>query len=193
MQLDAGLLPNKLCTKVWGMDPAQIKEILGSLARRRVTATDVADALRVSRNTANSRLADGLPATETIEVSRYLEINPTQALLELGHLTANEVFDFLDGDGTLLASASTEQLVRTLAEDVLPLSDRIELGAAAKALADRRDELAAASTPDATRDELASRRSSTPDVTPTVQPDQIAASDVPPEPEEGDDGYGPGA
>ena len=108
-------------------------------------------------------------------------------------LTANEVFDFLDGDGTLLASASTEQLVRTLAEDVLPLSDRIELGAAAKALADRRDELAAASTPDATRDELASRRSSTPDVTPTVQPDQIAASDVPPEPEEGDDGYGPGA
>ena len=47
--------------------------------------------------------------------------------------------DFLDGDGTLLASASVEQLIYQLAEDALPASDKISLGAAAKALVDNKE------------------------------------------------------
>lgn len=113
-----------------------------AVAKRRVTATEISDLLGVSRRTATNRLNEGLSADDLIVIARGLNVSPVNALVELGKLTYQEVFDFLDGDGTLLASATQEQLVRTLAEDVLPLSDRIEIGAAAKALADKRDELA---------------------------------------------------
>jgi hypothetical protein len=123
--------------------PADIKAWFTARVGRRVTATDIAKALHVSRNTANSRLSDGLDAGDTITVARHFGINPVEALVELEHLTYEDAFDFVDSDGTMLSTATQEQLIRQLAEDTLPLSDRIEIGAAAKALADRGDELAA--------------------------------------------------
>ncbi|MGP9725437.1 hypothetical protein ACT3SZ_15610 [Corynebacterium sp. AOP40-9SA-29] len=121
--------------------PAEIKSWFSSRIGRRATATDIADALGVSRNTANTRLGDGLDAGDTITVCRHFDINPVEALVELGHISHEEAFSFVDSDGTKLATASLEELIRQLAEDNLPLSDKIEMGAAAKALADRRDEL----------------------------------------------------
>ncbi|WP_158026041.1 hypothetical protein [Corynebacterium sp. CNJ-954] len=118
------------------------REWFTSAAGRRVTATDISEYLGISRRTATNRLNDGLSADDIIVVARKLGVSPVDALVELGQLSYDEVFSFLDQDGTLLASASPAQLVRQLAEDTLPLSDRIELGAAAKAKADRRDELA---------------------------------------------------
>lgn len=138
------MLTRKLCSMIVFMTtPAEIKTWFSDRLGRRVTATDIADALSVSRNTANSRLSDGLDATDTITVSRHFSINPVEALVELGHLTYADAFEFVDSDGTMLTTATQEQLIRQLAEDSLSLSDRIEIGAAAKALANRRDEFEA--------------------------------------------------
>lgn len=119
------------------------REWFSSTAGKRVTAVEMAEILNISSNATNSRLAKGLDADDLIAISRGLEISPIHALVELGKVTYDEVLDFLEGDGTLLQSATQEQLIYRLAEDALPASDRISLGAAAKALVDQRDELAA--------------------------------------------------
>ncbi|MDN6706415.1 hypothetical protein [Corynebacterium glyciniphilum] len=123
--------------------PAEIKSWFTARIGRRITATDIADALNVSRNTANSRLSEGLDAGDTITVATHFGVNPVEALVELGHISYDDAFTFVDSDGTLLTTATQEQLIRQLAEDSLPLSDRIEIGAAARALADRRDDFEA--------------------------------------------------
>jgi hypothetical protein len=184
-QVDAALLTRKLCSMMKFMTtPAEIKTWFSSRLGRRVTATDIASALSVSRNTANSRLSDGLDAGDTITVSRHFGINPVEALVELGHLTHEDAFSFVDSDGTMLTTATQEQLIRQLAEDSLPLSDRIEMGATAKAMADQRDELAA----------LRAKKSNTDDLygVPDVLPTGYVADGTDTEPEMGDDDYSDG-
>lgn len=122
------------------------RDWFSSATGKRVTAVEMAEILNISRNATNSRLAKGLDSDDLIAISRHLGISPIHALTELGKLSYDEVMDFLEGDGTLLKSASVEQLVLQLAEETLSTSDRIALGAAAKALADRKDELAARRT-----------------------------------------------
>ena len=128
--------------------PADVKDIFASLAGHRVTAQDMADILETSRNTVNLRLKNGLVAEDIIAISRGLNINPVEALVELGKLTRDEVFGFLDGGDKLLSLASVEELVYRLAEDTLSNADKIELGGAARALLER--------------DDLASRRAGAP-------------------------------
>lgn len=141
-QVDPHLLTRKLCSMIVPMTtPAETKAWFSSRIGRRATATDIAEALNVSRNTANSRLGDGLDAGDTIAVCKHFGINPVEALVELGHITHQDAFDFVDSDGTMLTTATQEELIRQLAEDALPLSDKIEMGAAAKAMLDRRDDL----------------------------------------------------
>ena len=100
-----------------------------SMAGRRVTVTEIAEYLGVSRRTATDHVNDGLTADELITVSRKIGISPIHALVELGKLTYQEAFDFLDGDGQLLATASTEQVVYRLAEDILTPAQKLEIGA----------------------------------------------------------------
>ncbi|OFK27193.1 hypothetical protein HMPREF2822_12180 [Corynebacterium sp. HMSC062E11] len=117
--------------------PADIKDVFASLSGRRVTAQDIADILNTSRNTVNLRLKNGLDAEDIIETARGLHINPVDALVELNKLSRDEVFDFIEGGAKLLATASIEELVYRLAEDTLSNLDKIELGAAARALLER--------------------------------------------------------
>lgn len=117
--------------------PADIKDVFASLAGRRVTAQDIADILETSRNTVNLRLKNGLDSEDIIETARGLHINPVDALVELNKLSRDEVFDFIEGGAKLLATASIEELVYRLAEDTLSNLDKIELGAAARALLER--------------------------------------------------------
>lgn len=117
--------------------PADIKDVFASLSGRRVTAQDIADILNTSRNTVNLRLKNGLDAEDIIETARGLHINPVDALVELNKLSRDEVFDFIEGGAKLLATASIEELVYRLAEDTLSNIDKIELGAAARALLER--------------------------------------------------------
>lgn len=141
-QVDALLLHRYLCSNVGSMTDTDPLKWFTETSGHRVTVTRVGKILGVSRNTSRSRL-DNLGADDIIEISRGLGINPARALEELGKMSADEIFGYLDGDGTLLAAASPEQLLYRLAEESLPLSSRIRLGATASSIADRGDELAA--------------------------------------------------
>ncbi|MBK4161078.1 hypothetical protein GWO73_04450 [Corynebacterium macginleyi] len=99
-----------------------------SMAGRRVTVTEIAEYLGVSRRTATDHVNDGLTSDELITVSRKIGISPIHALVELGKLTYQEAFDFLDGDGQLLSTASTDQLIYQLAEDGLSPAQKLNLG-----------------------------------------------------------------
>ena len=116
---------------------AQEIEWFSSMARRRVTVTEVAQHLDVSRKTATNRLEAGLSADDLIVISRALGLSPIHALVELGAITHEEAFDFVDGDGQLLQTASPEQLVYRLAEDMLSPADKVELGGAAREFIER--------------------------------------------------------
>lgn len=119
------------------------REWFTSAAGRRITATEIAELLNVSRRTATNRLTEGLGSDDLIAIARKLGVSPINALVELGKLTYDEVFEFLDSDGTLVASASPEELLRALAEEMLPLDDRIEMGSIAQAMVAKRDDLKA--------------------------------------------------
>ncbi|MCQ9341304.1 hypothetical protein NQ028_09165 [Corynebacterium phoceense] len=126
-----------------------------AMANRKVTVTEIAGYLGVSRRTATNRVNDGLSSDDLITVSRNLGLSPIHALVELGKLTYAEAFDFVDGEGKLLATASTDELIFKLAQDSLPTAQLIDLGNEA------RDRIAK-------YDELAARRSSKP--APRVDP-----------------------
>ena len=117
-----------------------------SMAGRRVTVTEIAEYLGVSRRTATDHVNDGLTSDELITVSRKIGISPIHALVELGKITYKEAFDFLDGDGQLLATASIEQVAYRLAEDILTPAQKLEIGAFIRK---KKPNLRAVSTPDA--------------------------------------------
>ena len=99
-----------------------------SAAGRRVTVTEIAEYLDISRRTATNRVQEGLTADDIIRICRSLSIQPVAALVELGKLEFDEVLGFMESDGTLLANASSEQLVFQLAAESLPVSLLIDLG-----------------------------------------------------------------
>ena len=119
------------------------------MADRKITVVEIAKHLDVSRNTARSRLDEGLTSDEIIQLARALHLNPVTALDELGKLSRQEIFDYLDSDGTLLSTASPQQLIYQLAQDSL---GREEKGRLWKEVSD----------PKGYRDDLAARRAGAP-------------------------------
>lgn len=125
MQVIEDLAHKKLCTILNGMtDP---REVFKSLTGKRVTSVDIAEMLDVSRNTVQTWIKEGFAADEIIKVARELNINPTEALVELGKLTAKEVTDFIEGGCTLLELASLETLIQQLAKVGLNAEELAEL------------------------------------------------------------------
>ena len=100
------------------------KNWFSEMAGRKITVIEIAKLLDVSRNTARTRLDEGLSSDELIKLARALHINPVIALQELNKVTLDEVFNFLDSDGTLLATATTEQLIYHLAQSALSLDEK---------------------------------------------------------------------
>lgn len=114
----------------------------------------------------------GLSADDVIAVSRGVGVNPPMALQELGHLTLDEMYGFLDSDGTLLADADLPQVIMQAARVGLTRDQLVQLGLEANAAAD---------------DLAARRRSNT--STPNVHSRPYAADSSDTEPEPGDDDY----
>lgn len=141
------LLHTDLCTMMSRMDKE--KAWFSSMAGRKITVVEIAKHLEVSRNTARSRLDEGLTSDEIIQLARSLHLNPVTALNELGKLDVHEIFDYLDSDGPLLATASPQQLIYELARDSL---DYEEKGRLWKEISD----------PRGYRDDLAARRAGAP-------------------------------
>ncbi|MDI9900571.1 hypothetical protein QM716_11980 [Rhodococcus sp. IEGM 1409] len=86
-----------------------------SMAKRRITVTEIADHLEVSRKTAQTRITEGLSSDDLITISRALNLNPVDALTEIGRLTISEVFDYMDSEGTTVETATDAQLALELA------------------------------------------------------------------------------
>lgn len=103
------------------------KKWLAETSHRRITDDVIAQILNVTRKTANKRINDGLPADDLVTISRALGINPVQTLVELGHLEYDEVEDFLDSDGQLVATATPGQLSLELARQLNPATIAPEL------------------------------------------------------------------
>lgn len=91
------------------------RQWFSEMANRRITVTEIADHLGVSRKTAQTRITEGLSANDIIALSRALNLNPTIALVEHDILTHSEVFDFMDSDGTTIATADDAALAVELA------------------------------------------------------------------------------
>ncbi|MGV3159826.1 hypothetical protein ACEE23_01825 [Corynebacterium sp. 32222D000AT] len=116
----------------------EIKQWLSETSHRRITDQEVADILKITRKTANKRLNDGLPTDDLLALCKEFGINRTLALVELGHVPYQDVLDFLDSDGALVATADEGELAIELARRLNPATRANEI------------------------DELASRRSGAP-------------------------------
>lgn len=138
-----------------------------------ITDQEVAEILKVTRKTANKRINGALTADDVLKLSEAWSINPVQALQELGFIRIEDVYDFFEGDGTTLAAATTAQLIKRLAEEEMPLTELVSMGAVAKAKLDTMNEL------------QARRRSKAPreDVPLDLYIDQAAANHAPEEQE----------
>lgn len=95
------------------------KDWFSTAVGRKITVIEIAKHLGVSRNTARARLDDGLTSDEIITLARSLHVNPVIALQELKKLTIEEILGFMDSDGTLLVTATPEQLTYQLAMAIL--------------------------------------------------------------------------
>lgn len=169
------LLHTNLCINVLCMDKE--KDWFSSMAGRKITVIEIAKHLNVSRNTARSRLDEGLTSDEIIQLARALHLNPVTALEELGKLEGQEIFDHLDSDGTLLSTATPKQLIYHLAQDSLGYEEKGRLW---KEVSDPREY----------QDDLAARRSGAPmsDVDDSMPLSAVAYSG-PDEDAERDDAY----
>ena len=111
-----------------------------SATGRRITAEEIGEILGLSRPSVTRRLTSpgGLSADEVIAVSRASNVNPVEALVDMGHLEAAEAMAFLDSDGQLVETADEGELALELARRLNPATRANEI------------------------DELAARRSNTP-------------------------------
>ncbi|MEJ4100881.1 hypothetical protein V5S96_11015 [Corynebacterium mastitidis] len=91
-----------------------------SAARRKITVTEIGEALGVSRNTARSRLDARLSSDDVITLSRALGVNPAIALEELQYLDTDELLDWSESDGKLVSTASDSELAMELARRLNP-------------------------------------------------------------------------
>lgn len=104
-----------------------VKRWFAETAHRQITDSTIADILKVTRKTANKRVNEGLTADDLIAISRALDVNPVIALVEMDHVSYDEVEDFLDSDGQLVATAEPGQLALALARMLNPATKAPEL------------------------------------------------------------------
>lgn len=97
-----------------------IKQWLSETAKRPIYDQDIANILGVTRKTANKRLNAQLDAGDLIRICRALDVNPVIALVELDYITHEEVADYLDSDGALVATAEPGYLALELARKLNP-------------------------------------------------------------------------
>lgn len=105
-----------------------IKQWLSENAHRRVTDSEVAEILGVTRKTVNTRLNAGtLTADDLLLICERLGINRTLALVELERLPHSDVLEYLDSDGALLATAEDGDLAIELARRLNPATRAHEI------------------------------------------------------------------
>lgn len=157
-QVTTHLTRRKLRINLFVMTENDVRAWLTGAAGRRITATEIAEHLAVSRNTVNARLSAGLSADDLIRICRALALNPISALVELGLLTYDELFDALDSNGQLISTADDGELALELARRLLPAKRASEIDELS-ARREKRENATATNWRDADPDLLAARRS----------------------------------
>lgn len=104
-----------------------VKRWFAETSHRQITDSTIAEILKVTRKTANKRVNEGLGADDLIVISRALGVNPVIALVEMGHIAYEEVEDFLDSDGQLVATAEPGELAIVLARMLNPATKAPEI------------------------------------------------------------------
>ena len=101
---------------------------LRDLTGRSATASDIAQRLGVSRTTVTRRLVnDELTADELITLAVAYDVNPLQALVDLGRITDQQVWDYLESEGQLVETADEGALAIELARRLNPATMAPEL------------------------------------------------------------------
>ncbi|WP_064066986.1 helix-turn-helix domain-containing protein [Prescottella equi] len=124
-----------------------IRAWVKSVTKRRITVEEIAEMIGVSRATATRYLQEGLSADHVIQIARACRINPADALVDLGYVSRDEMFEWLESDGKLLESASDAELALELAERLNPVSVVEERLAQIVDMHSRRQTLASAEQP----------------------------------------------
>lgn len=114
----------KLPTTVFLMD---VKRWFSETTRSQITDARIAEILGVTRKTANKRVNEGISADDLIAISKALKINPVIALVEFDFITYDDVSDYLDSDGQLIATAEPAHLAIELARKLNPATAAPEL------------------------------------------------------------------
>ena len=104
-----------------------VKRWFSETARTQITDSKIADILGVTRKTANKRVNEGITADDLVSISKALEINPVIALVEFDFITYDDVSDYLDSDGQLIATAEPGHLAIELARKLNPATSAPEL------------------------------------------------------------------
>lgn len=114
-----------------------------SATGRRITAEEIGDILGLSRPSVTRRLTspDGLSADEVIAVSRASNVNPVEALVDMGHLEVAEAMAFLDSDGQLVETADDGELALELARRLNPATKAPEINELEQARSKKRPHL----------------------------------------------------
>ncbi len=88
---------------------------------RRITAEEIGNILELSRASATRRLVnDSFTADEIISLTRSLQLNPLLALTDLGRITEQEIWGYLESDGQLVETAEDGTLALELARRLNP-------------------------------------------------------------------------
>lgn len=112
---------------------AQLLGITSQLSGRKVTRADLADALNVSAATIHRRFKDdGKPweIEEFLQIADHLKISRATFLMELAILDPEDMMTALGATGTLMESATEEQLLLELLRRTVatPKGQRIAKG-----------------------------------------------------------------
>ena len=97
-----------------GVNKKDPRDWLETNTQRKITVQEIAHHLNMSRNSATRRIAEGFTADEIITLTTNLNLNPAQALTELGYITPQQAAEALTDPAHPMARLTDAQIAHEL-------------------------------------------------------------------------------